>query len=113
MSNLLFNTSDYQSSKNDSTVVDNDDSFSILGYPISVLKSPRSDENGRQPTTFGACRLLMADNAFSKMVEPYYNDRVFYSDSLGRHCRVKLNITIDHETVTIYETLTFKIDHRY
>lgn len=109
VSNLLFNVSNRSSSKivNDSESVDND-SFSILRYPISVLKS--SNANGQ--TTLGACRLL-ADNPFSKIVEPYYNDQVFYSDSLGRHCRVKLNITIHHETVTIYETFAFKINHRY
>lgn len=106
LSNVLFNVPDSTKSVNDSKTID-DGSFSMFQYPMSVLRSTSSDK-----LTLGTCRLL-ADNSFSKMIEPYYNDRVFYSDSLGRHCRVKLNITIDHGVVTIYETFTFKIDNVY
>lgn len=119
LSNLMFNiTTDLNNTNYTGTSLND----SIFSYPVSVLLSVVSADDPDHGTTenaiLGVCRTLYNDDSLSRIVGSFYDNndhRVFFSDSLGRHCRVKLNLTIDayEYVLRIYDTFVFPINLIY
>lgn len=106
VSNLMFN----KPSSNLSETASEEDvrQPSVSSYAFQYYNLPSSDE-----PKLGTCRLSI-DSLVSKIIEPYYSDQVFYSDVLGRHCRVKLNVSVaDDDRIWFYEKFNYKIDQMY
>lgn len=107
VSNLIFNNN----LSNSTETVSEKDSKASYAFQYYNLPSLSSTDNERPK--LGACRLSI-DSLVPKIIEPYYNDQVFYSDALGRHCRVKLNVSVaDDGCIWFYGDFKFKIDQVY
>lgn len=101
VSNIVFN---YTSTENNTETIN----------PFTPLRSLFIYENVSADTikpVLGVCRT--SDSGFASLAEPYFNDRVFYNRILGRHCRVKLNITIDNTELIVYDLYNFPVHGIY